>query len=120
MKNCDVALLTSFVRAIESVPRLFFRPLVASFLIGAWSALVLHVRREAAALDHEAGDHAMEDGAFEEAFVGVLQKVLDGDRRLLVEQLHGERAFGSFEFQHGDSDWSVRIAEMGRVSSAIR
>ena len=35
MKNCAVALSTTFVRAIASVPRAFLRPLPASFLIGA-------------------------------------------------------------------------------------
>ena len=35
MKNCDVALSTTPVRAIASVPAAFFRPLPASFLIGA-------------------------------------------------------------------------------------
>jgi hypothetical protein len=35
-KNCEVALLMSLVRAIDSVPRSFLRPLSASFLIGGW------------------------------------------------------------------------------------
>jgi len=35
-KNCDVALLMSLVRAMESEPREFFRPLSASFLMGGW------------------------------------------------------------------------------------
>ena len=34
-KNCAVALSTTFVRAIASVPRSFLRPFWASFLIGA-------------------------------------------------------------------------------------
>ena len=35
MKNCDVALSTTIVRAIASVPRAFDSPLSASFLIGS-------------------------------------------------------------------------------------
>jgi hypothetical protein len=35
MKNCEVAESTTLVRAIAMLPRLFFRPLAASFLIGA-------------------------------------------------------------------------------------
>jgi UPF0042 nucleotide-binding protein len=35
MKNCDVALSTTLVRAMARVPVSFFRPLAASFLIGA-------------------------------------------------------------------------------------
>jgi hypothetical protein len=34
-KNCEVALWGSEVRAIEMVPRSFFRPLSASFWIGS-------------------------------------------------------------------------------------
>ncbi|OLB10184.1 MAG: hypothetical protein AUH10_12885 [Gammaproteobacteria bacterium 13_2_20CM_66_19] len=34
-KNCEVALLMSLVRAMESVPRRFFSPFCASLLIGA-------------------------------------------------------------------------------------
>jgi hypothetical protein len=39
MKNCEVALCRSFVRAIASEPRRFLSPLSASFLIGAWPDL---------------------------------------------------------------------------------
>jgi hypothetical protein len=34
MKNCEVALSTTFVRAMVIVPRSFLSPLAASFLIG--------------------------------------------------------------------------------------
>jgi len=34
-KNCEVALLMSLVRAIDRLPRVFFRPLCASLRIGA-------------------------------------------------------------------------------------
>ena len=35
MKNCVVALSTTLVRAMASVPRSLVRPLIASFLIGS-------------------------------------------------------------------------------------
>ena len=89
-KNCDVALLMSLVRAMESVPRVFFTPLSASFLMGGMVLLLRHVLGEAAALDDEAGNDAMKDGAVEEAFVDVLQEIGDRDRRLLLEELDGE------------------------------
>ena len=45
MKNCAVALSTTLVRAIAIVPRSFFRPLSASFLIGARVGFCVDVRR---------------------------------------------------------------------------
>ena len=63
MKNCAVAECGSLVRAIASVYSVFFRPLLASFWIGASVGFLLHARLEAAALDHEALDDAVEDGA---------------------------------------------------------
>ena len=74
-KNCEVALLMSLVRAIDSVPRVFLTPLSASFLMGGWCLLLRHVLGEAAALDDEARDDAVKDGAVEEALVDVLQEV---------------------------------------------
>jgi hypothetical protein len=62
--------------------------------------LVLQVLGQAAALDHEAGDDAMENRAVEKAFVGVAIEVFHRDRRLLVEQLDGESAFGRLELEH--------------------
>ena len=100
-KNCDVALCGSLVRAIDSVPRRFFRPLSASFLIGLPRRLLLHVGGHAAALDDEAGDDAVKDGAVEMAGVDVVEEVLRGDRRVLLEQFNGEVAERGFESDHG-------------------
>jgi hypothetical protein len=67
------------------------------------TALVLHIGGQATALNHEAGNDPMKDCACEETFVGVSREVRHGNRRLLVEQLHCERAFGGFELQHGEN-----------------
>src|SRR5439155_21245556 len=45
-----------------------------------------------AALDHEVGDHAVEDDAVVEPVARELEEVLDGLRRLLVEELDCDRA----------------------------
>src|SRR5687768_4928583 len=48
--------------------------------------------RGVATLDHEVGDDAMEDGSVVEALLREIDEVLGGDRRLVFEQLHFERA----------------------------
>ena len=60
MKNCAVAEWGSCVRAIAMVPRAFLRPLLASLSTWGLSGLLLHVGGEAAALNHEIIDDAME------------------------------------------------------------
>ena len=88
MKNCDVALSGADVRAMASVPASFFSPFDDSFLIGGLLALalVLHVGGQAAALDHEAGDHAVEDRAVVVAGVHVGEEVLDRLRGLVGDR----------------------------------
>jgi hypothetical protein len=59
------------------VPRWFFRPFFASFWIAGLPVLLFaHASGEAAALDHEAVDDAMKDGAVVMAFLGVFQEIL--------------------------------------------
>ena len=74
------------------VPRLFDRPLADSFLIGGLGLLLLHARLEAAALDHEVRDDAVEDGAVVELVIDVGEEVLHRDRRLVRVQLDLDRA----------------------------
>ena len=80
---------------------MFFRPFLASFLIGARVFLFVEVRRHAAALDHESRDDAMEYRAVEESVIDVAQEILVADGRLLREQLDREGAVGGFESDHG-------------------
>src|SRR3989449_4739467 len=49
------------------------------------------------ALNHEVGDHAVELGAVVESRVCELLEVGDGDRHLVGEQLHVDRAFRGLE-----------------------
>ena len=53
---------------------------------------MFHARLEAAALDHEAVNHAMEDGVVVMAFFHVFEKVGDGLRRAGGVQLEGDDA----------------------------
>jgi hypothetical protein len=66
----------------------FFRPFLAS--LGSAAGLLLHVGGEAAALDHEARNHAMEQGAVEETVLGILEEILYRFRRLVGIQLEGQ------------------------------
>ncbi len=54
--------------------------------------LVLEVRRQPAALDHEAGDDPVERRAVEESLIHIAQEILDRDGRFLREKLDGEAA----------------------------
>ena len=58
MKNCDEAECGALVRAMAMEPTSFFSPFFASCSIAA-VRLLLHAGRHAAALDHEAVDHAV-------------------------------------------------------------
>ena len=85
MKNCEVAELTSLVRAMATVPRVFFRPLSASLMIGSRVGLgtslspsSVLLRSHSTTLDHEVADDAMENGTVIETIIGILQKVLNG------------------------------------------
>src|ERR1700722_5856862 len=69
-------------------------------LHGRMSALLRHVLGEAAALDDEAGNDTVEDGAVEEFILDVAQKIRDRQGRLLFKQLDGEIAQRGFEADH--------------------
>ena len=60
--------------------------------------LLLHVGREAAALDHEVTDHTMKNRAVVEAFLSVLQKVLHGVRRVIRLQFKHDHAHAGAHF----------------------
>jgi len=64
-------------------------------------ASLVHVGVHAAALDHEAGDHAVEDRAVEVAVLGVLEEIRGADRRPVGVELHDEIAERGFELDHG-------------------
>ena len=65
----------SLVRAIDNVPRLFFRPLVGFVLDRrALPVLLFMSAVNAATLNHEAGNDAMKHRAIEVAVLGVLRK----------------------------------------------
>src|SRR5437763_1101281 len=57
--------------------------------------LFFQTRFEAAPLDHEVRDNPVEDRAVVKLIIYVAQEVLDGDRRLVSEQLDLNGAFGS-------------------------
>ena len=105
MKNWAVALFGSLVRAMARVPRSLDRPLPDSFLIGGLGLLLLHAGLEAAALDHEVGDDAVEDGAVVELVVDVAEEVRDGDRGLVGVQLDLDGARASLHHDRGCSAW---------------
>ena len=77
----------------------FFRPLLASFLIGAPRRLLLHAGLEAAALDHEALDHAVEHRAVVVAVRRTYsRKFCALDRRLRVVEFDADRARAGLQF----------------------
>ena len=80
---------------LEAVP--------ASFAIGSARRLLLHVRVEAAALDHEAVDDAVENGAVVVIVLHVLEEVLDGLRRLIGIQLEDDHAAVGLELDRGSA-----------------
>ena len=88
MKNCD-PLVFGPALAIASAPAhdLVVVELVLEGVPRAAGAGALR----AAALDHEVLDHAVEDEPVVEALAGELAEVLDGLRRVLVEELDGDR-----------------------------
>ena len=96
MKNCDVAECGSLVRAIAIVPGVFRMPALLDDLRfvdhrGA-RGLLLEVGREAAALDHEAVDDAVELRAVVVLRLHVLEEVRDGLRCRVGEELDADLA----------------------------
>ena len=110
MKNCDVAEFGSPVRAIAMVPGTFDRPAftLCSDSIGDRRPrrLLLEVAGEAAALDHEAGDHAVELRAVVVLRLHVLEEVRDRLRRGVGVELDADRA-------RGGVDVDLRIGGVG-------
>src|SRR5947209_12259444 len=71
-----------------------------------------------AALDHEVGDHAMEDDAVVEAVSGELQEVFDGVRGVVVEQLDRDRAVAGVQRRCRHVNGAYRRAARARRRSA--
>ena len=67
------------------------------------SLLLAHAGREAAALDHEALDDAVEDGAVVETFGDVAFEVLRGDRSFFAVELKFNRALVGRKTNHAVS-----------------
>jgi hypothetical protein len=63
--------------------------------------LLPHVGREPAALDHEAGDHAVEHRAVEVPRVDVVEEILRRQGRVLLEEFDREVAERGLESNHG-------------------
>jgi hypothetical protein len=82
------------------VPVWFFNPFLASFWIGA-RVFLLHFGGEAAALDHEARNHAMEHRTVEEIVLRILQEVLHRFRRLVLIQLDADGSQRGLDFKLG-------------------
>ena len=79
---------------------LVLQTVVGLVLHGLAGVLFIHARAHAAALNHEAGDHAVEDGIFIKAVVHILQKVGDGLGSLVRKKFDQDVAGRGFQ-QHG-------------------
>ncbi len=91
MKNCEPFVFGPAL-AMASAPRTTLWWLISSSNCVAGAAGAGALR--AAALDHEVGDHAVEDDPVVEAVGGQLAEVRDRLRRVVVEQLERDRAVG--------------------------
>jgi hypothetical protein len=102
------------------VPTSFFSPpLTALRLVHHRRArrLLLEVAGEAAALEHEAVDHAVEDGAVVVAVAHVLQEVLHRLRRLRGIELEADGAGGGAHVDlrvGGEARWATAAVPTGR------
>ncbi|MNH26394.1 hypothetical protein D3C79_864460 [compost metagenome] len=67
---------------------------VADWIFGR---LLLHLRSEAATLNHETRDHPVENGVGVEAAIHVFQEILAADRRLDRVQFHFDLAEAGVE-----------------------
>jgi hypothetical protein len=83
------------------VPVSFFSPFLASFWIGAAGGLLLHLGGEAAALDHEARNHAVEHRTVVEIVLRILQEVLHRFRRLVLIQFDADGSQRGLDFKLG-------------------
>ncbi len=89
MKNCEPFVFGPGVRHRErALDDLVVVELVLELVAGAAGADALR----AAALDHEVGDHAVEDEPVVEALAGELREVRDRLRGILGEELDLDRA----------------------------
>ena len=106
-KNCEVALFGSLVRAIDSVPRRFLTPLSASLRIGARVDFCFMSAVMPPPWITKPGMTRWNTVSVEMAGIDVLEEVLRGHRRILLEQVDGERAERGIETDHGRrSMWS--------------
>ena len=72
---------------------------MASFWIGRVGGFLGHARLEAAALDHETGDHAVKHGVVVVALVHVRQEVGGRQRRFFSVEFNGDDAMvGNVQF----------------------
>jgi hypothetical protein len=81
------------------VPRVFFRPLFASFWIGIWwfsASCPAQSRRP----DHETVDNTVENGVVVETFAAVIQEVFNCFRRFVVKRFDYDIAMISVESNH--------------------
>ena len=119
MKNWALAECGSEVRAMAMLPRAFFRPLSASFSIGVARRLLLHAGLEAAALDHEAVDDAMEDGVVVMAGLDVGDEVLDRLGRLLGVEFQGDGAVVGVQFDHVTIPYLVSLSLTDSMTTGV-
>ena len=82
------------------MPRSFFRPLSASFLIGGLVRFCVMSSVKPPPWMTKPGNDAVKYRAVEESVVDVAQEIGDRQRRLLLEQLDGEIAQRGFEADH--------------------
>ena len=73
---------------------------VGFILDGGIIGLLAHLRIHAAALDHKAGDDAVENQAVKKTAVDVFEEVGSAQGRLLGEELDLDRTHGSIHLQH--------------------
>jgi len=78
MKNCAVAEWGSCVRAIAIVPRAFLKPVVGLIFDRSLCALLLHVSRETATLNHEIVDDPVK---YRAVVVAVARRKTENSRR---------------------------------------
>ena len=83
-------------------------------LDGFPGALLLHVRIEAAALNHKVIDNAVEKGAVVKTLAGVHQKISHRDGRLLGIEFKLDRAIGGVQGDHRVSCVRYRETCKGR------
>ena len=82
---------------------LILQAVVGLVLNGVAGGLLNHLGIEATALDHEAIDHPMKNGAVEVAILHVGDEVLNGLGGFLGIEPKGDATHAGLEFNHGDS-----------------